>query len=621
MTEDISRRDFLSGMTLTIASGLTPLSQLSAAERRYYPPSLCGLRGSGPGSFEVAHKLARDRESFDLSALPAEGHYDLVIVGGGISGLAAAWFYREAHGTSSRILILENHDDFGGHAKRNEFQVDARMLLGYGGSESLQSPRALFSPAVNRLLTALAIDILRFEAAYDRKLYASLGLSEGVFFDRETFGEDRLVSGNPVSEGAAATPGGNAHTKSVDEFAGSFPMSPEARAQLRMFFAAPGDYLNGKSKEDKIAHLKRTSYHGYLIDDAGLGREAVQYFQQRTCDFMALGADAVPAFDALNAGYPGFAGLGIAPENEAELTEPYIYHFPDGNASIARLLVRSLIPDTAPGHTMDDIVLADFDYSKLDMEGSSVRLRLNSTAVSARQDQGSVDIGYVAGGKLRRIKARHSILACYNMMIPFLVPDLPEEQKTALSLSVKAPLVYVNVAVRNWRPFIKLGVHEVYCPSAFFSLVKLDYPISLGGYRNPRSPDEPMVLHLVHTPNTPNQGLTADEQCRIGRKKLLEITFAHFEEQIKGQLNRMLGTGGFEASADIAAITVNRWPHGYAHAFNSLYEAKTDGPEPYEISRQPFGRIAIANSDAAWEAYLHAAIDQAWRAVGDLNGA
>ena len=512
-------------------------------------------------------------------------------MGGGISGLAAAWFYREAYGDLSRILILENHDDFGGHAKRNEFQVDGHFLLGYGGSESLQSPRALFSPVVNRLLKALAIDIDQFEAAYDQKLYASLGLSPGVFFDRETFGEDRLVSGNPVAGGFAGTPGGGENTRSIDEFVGLIPMSPEAKGQLRTLFATPEDCLNGKSKEEKIAYLKRTSYRDYLINNAGLGKEAAQYFQQRSCDFMALGADAIPSFDALSAGYPGFAGLGVAPENEAELNEPYIYHFPDGNASIARLLVRRLFPDAAPGHTMNDIVLADLDYSKLDLPNSFIRLRLNSTAVSVRQDHEGVDIGYAANGKLRRIMARRSILACYNMIIPFLMPDLPKEQKAALRLGVKAPLVYANVAIRNWRPFIKLGVHEVYCPSAFFSLVKLDYPVTLGGYRNPRSPDEPMILHLVHTPNTPNQGLTANEQCRKGREKLLNMTFAGYEERIRDQLSRMLGTGGFEPSRDIAAITVNRWPHGYAHAFNSLYEAETEGPKPYEIARQRFGQL------------------------------
>src|SRR5271156_5667267 len=196
MSNKINRRDFLSGTALVIAAGLTPLAQIRAQQGRYYPPSLTGLRGSHPGSFEVAHQVGREGRSFDISGLAVEENFDLVVVGGGISGLAAAWFYREAHGPASRILILENHDDFGGHAKRNEFRVNNRLLLGYGGTESLQSPKALFSKTVNRLLKTLGVDITRWDTAYDRKLYASLGLTQGVFFDRETFGVDKLAVGN-----------------------------------------------------------------------------------------------------------------------------------------------------------------------------------------------------------------------------------------------------------------------------------------------------------------------------------------------------------------------------------------------------------------------------------------
>jgi len=255
------------------------------------------------------------------------------------------------------------------------------------------------------------------------------------------------------------------------------------------------------------------------------------------------------------------------------------------------------------------------------LAGNPIRLRLNSTAVSVRQNNTVTGVGYVAGDKLRRVQARHTILACYNMIIPYLVPDLPEEQKKALSQCVKAPLVYVNVVLKNWRPFVKLGVQEIYSPAAFFSLVKLDYPVALGEYRNPSRPDEPIAVHMVHTPNTPNQGLTADEQARAGRKKLLETSFADYEAKIVDQLKRMLEPGGFEPQRDIAAITVNRWPHGYAHAFNSLYETETGDPKPYEIARRRFGRITIANSDAAWDAYMHTAIYQAWRAVQELESA
>src|ERR1700691_3226781 len=158
----ISRRDFLSGTALVIAGGLSPLAQLRSEPGRYYPPQLTGLRGSHPGSFEVAHQAGREGKSFDISGLAVEESFDLVVVGGGISGLAAAWFYREAHGPGSRILVLDNHDDFGGHAKRNEFRVGNRLLLGYGGTESLQSPKTFFSKTVNRMPPSLGVERTRF---------------------------------------------------------------------------------------------------------------------------------------------------------------------------------------------------------------------------------------------------------------------------------------------------------------------------------------------------------------------------------------------------------------------------------------------------------------------------
>jgi spermidine dehydrogenase len=619
MPLDITRRDFLGGTALAIAAGLTPLDQLSA-DGRYYPPALTGLRGSHPGAFEVAHRLAREGEVFAFEGLPVEEEYDLVVVGGGISGLAAAWFYREAFGDAAKILILENHDDFGGHAKRNEFSVGSHpMLIGYGGSEAMEAPKANFSDTVNRVLKTLGVETARFNTAYDMNLYGGLGLGQAVFFDRENFGVDKLVSGSPLGTGADPTPGVAAKVKSIADFVGEFPMSEDARRRLTEFFANPKDYLAGKSGDDKEQHLAKTSYRDYLRHDAGLGDEAAKFFQQQTQDYFALCSDAVPAAEAMDSGYAGFDGLDLA-EEEGE-DEPYIYHFPDGNASIARLLVRGLVPGAAKGSTMEDVVLADFDYSKLDLAGQPVRIRLNSTAVGVRTQpdgKGAVDIGYVEHGNLHHVRARHSVLACYNMIIPYLMPDLPEAQKEALAMSVKAPLVYVNVAIRNWQAFKQLGVQQIYSPTAFFPVVKLDYPVALGGYQNPRSPDEPMVLHLVHVPGVPNQGLTDVEQFRMGRAKLLEMTFDDFEKQVVDQLDRMLGSGGFQSSRDIAAITVNRWPHGYAYYFNTLYGDEPD-PMPYVTARAKYGNVTIANSDAGWNAFFHEAIDQAWRAVNELK--
>jgi len=626
MSDKINRRDFLSGTALAIAAGLTPLAQIRAAPSRYYPPSLTGLRGSHPGSFETAHQVGREGKSFDISRLPIEQSYDLVVVGGGISGLAAAWFYREAHGPAARILILENHDDFGGHAKRNEFRVGDRLLLGYGGTESLQSPKTFFSKTVHRLLHSLGVDLKRFDTAFDRKLYPSLGLTPGVYFDRESFGVDRLVAGNPVVTGgdSLAT---DAKPRPIASVVAEFPMSDDAKARLIEFFNHPKDYLAGRSKEEKLAYLRRTSYRDYLRKDAGLGDEAVKFFDGSTFGLMAMGPDILPALDAMSSQYRGFAALGLGglddPE-EAAFAEPYIYHFPDGNASVARLLVRSLIPAAAPGHTMDDVVLADFDYTKLDVDGAPVRLRLNSTAVAIANPKskgGPVDIGYMRAGALRRIQAKQCVLACYNMIIPHIMPELPDAQKKALALSVKMPLVYVNVAIRNWHAFVKLGVDDIYSPEAYFSNTKLDYPVALGGYRNPRDPGEPMLLHMEHIPLTPNRGLSNVEQFRLGRQLLLATPFAEYEARIVDQLDRMLGPGGFRSARDIAAITVNRWPHGYAYSADSLFDPETSGPQPYEIARRRYGSVAIANSDAGWNSYTHEAIDQAWRAVNELRSA
>jgi spermidine dehydrogenase len=626
MSDKINRRDFLSGTALAIAAGLTPLAQIRAAPSRYYPPSLTGLRGSHPGSFETAHQVGREGKSFDISRLPIEQSYDLVVVGGGISGLAAAWFYREAHGPAARILILENHDDFGGHAKRNEFRVGDRLLLGYGGTESLQSPKTFFSKTVHRLLHSLGVDLKRFDTAFDRKLYPSLGLTPGVYFDRESFGVDRLVAGNPVVTGgdSLAT---DAKPRPIASVVAEFPMSDDAKARLIEFFDHPKDYLAGRSKEEKLAYLKRTSYRDYLRKDAGLGDEAVKFFNGSTFGLMAMGPDILPALDAMSSQYRGFAALGLGGLDDPEVAafaEPYIYHFPDGNASVARLLVRSLIPAAAPGHTMDDVVLADFDYTKLDVDGAPVRLRLNSTAVAIANPQskgGPVDIGYMRAGALRRIQAKQCVLACYNMIIPHIMPELPDAQKKALALSVKMPLVYVNVAIRNWHAFVKLGVDDIYSPEAYFSNTKLDYPVALGGYRNPRDPGEPMLLHMEHIPLTPNRGLSNVEQFRLGRQLLLATPFAEYEARIVDQLDRMLGPGGFRSARDIAAITVNRWPHGYAYSADSLFDPETSGPQPYEIARRRYGSVAIANSDAGWNSYTHEAIDEAWRAVNELRSA
>jgi spermidine dehydrogenase len=607
----ITRRDFLGGTALAIGAGLTPADQLAAAPAQY-PPALTGLRGQHPGSFEVAHAFAREGQRFGIDDARSDEAYDLVVVGGGISGLAAAWFYRRAVGAGARILILDNHDDFGGHAKRNEFSAGPRTLIGYGGSQSIQSPKTLWSDVAKGLLRDLSVELSRFESAFDRGFYSSLGLSRGVFFDRETFGRDALVIGDPLlSRNAdAGAPLAN--------FIAAMPLAEASKQQLLALYDPGRDPLAGKSAEEKVEILKRTSYRDYLVKICGCSNDVSNCFQGRPLGFFGLGCDAVSASDLRSFGYPGFAGLKLAAEDHPEWSEPYIYHFPDGNASLARLLVRALVPGAAGGHTMDDIVLAGFDYGALDRADNNVRIRLQSTVIDVRQRGDAVSIGYVTAGAPHRVTAKHAVLACFHMMIPYLLPDLPQEQREALALNVKTPLVYTNVLVRNWQPWLALKVSDIAAPMGFFSHAALDFPVDLGGYRHPREPAEPIVLHLVHVPGAPNSGLDARAQFHIGQAKLLAMTFADFETRIRDQLDRMLGAGGFDSGRDIAAITVNRWPHGYGYTANSLFDPDDYDERVLKLARQQFGRVAIANSDAGGDAYAHLAINEAARAVQEL---
>ena len=631
----LSRRDFLNGCAISLAAGtaISPMDALSqgllgqnALSPDYYPPSLQGLRGSHEGSFEVAHGF-RDGQRWQ-TVDSGEREYDLVVVGAGISGLSAAYFYRKQHGPDSRILIIDNHDDFGGHAKRNEFWHEGRMYLVNGGTLNVEAP-SQYSTVAAGLLWELGIDRTRyFEKNRDMfSFYRDMGLRSSMFFDRENFGDDKLVV--------------DYKAESIRDSIAKSPLNEKAQDDVVRLYETKENYFPGLNAKETRKRLSHMSYHDYLVDVIKCDPVVVKLFQASFHGSFVVGPDAIPAIYFRDNGYPGFAGLtledlspnllaheaggqhGRENAERAREGDPDMY-FPDGNATITRLLVRSLVPGVVPGEDMDDVVSAVLDYKKLDRNQNDCRIRLNSFVTDVRHlNNSQVQISYVLGDHAYSVKSKNVVLACWNTMIPYICPEISSDQKEALAYGVKSPLVYSGVLLANWRSFVDAGISGVTAPGKKFSRSSLQASVTMGDYTTNRSPDDPIVLRMSAYFDVPNQGLNRREQHLAGRNEMLATSFNDFEFMIRDKLTRVLGSSGFDDERDILGITVNRWPHGYSYSYNPLSDSEewaytTTDERPCVVGRQRIGRIAIANADASASPHTDGSINEAYRAVNEL---
>ena len=623
---NINRRDFINGFALSLTAGttLSPFELLAnenlALSSAYYPPAMTGMRGSHKGSYEIAHSLAWAGTKFDEPKHQTDTKYDLIVVGGGLSGLSAAYFYRQRYGKDAKILVIDNHDDFGGHAKRNEFTVDGEKLIGYGGSQSIDTPSSYSAPA-KKLLKDIGVITERFYDYYDQDFFGARNLKRGLYFSNDLYGKDHVVE-NLL----------RAHLDKNDndliDILSKFPLANESKKALINLLKSNKNYLQHEpSLAKRIALMRATSYSDFLRKFVEVPEEVVLLYRDSHRGLWGVGWDALSTLEAYKANMPGTRYLDLEvksanPHNMYDREEPYIFHFPDGNAGVARALVNKLIPDSMSVDTMEAQVKAKVDYNALDLKSSKVRIRLNSSVVKVEHtsNQRSVNVVYINNGKSYRVVGRHVVMACYNNMLPHLCPELPIEQKEALNYATKIPLVYMSIAVRNWRAFSNLGFHSITIPQPkLMHSFGLDFPVSMGDYNFPQNPNQPTILHGTYVPTDPDKGLSAKEQAIKGRRQLYEISFAQFEHDIIEQMQGSLKGGGFDAERDIAGITVNRWPHGYAWEYNDYSDPAEYNPYngPHIKGRARIGRISIANSDASAYAYVDGAIDAADRAVNE----
>lgn len=654
MERDISRRDFLNGVAVVAGSLALPdaalagdsassaLGPVGTPDESYpYPPMRTGIRGLAPGSFTAAHHL-RDTRRVDLGSAEHTGEsYDLVVVGGGLSGLAAAHFFHKNIGPGARVLIIDNNDDVGGHARRNEFHYAGRTLVVNGGTYDIESPDR-YNQWAREVLNDIGVDLPRYVDANraNERLYDSMGLRLGYFFDRETWGADRLVAQPRGSADWPVTFAGDSQPLFSDDMVRPMPLSAAARADLkRLQSPEQPDPFAGLSQTEKLLRLARMSFQDYLLEVVRLDRQAYWFYRDYGRTVFGTGADVLPALFAWAMGAPGFQGLKLDPLPRGLLADlpggmhgrqrpgDGDVHFPDGNATLVRLLVRKLIPEAVPGTTQEDVGTARVDYSLFDRPGNSTRIRLNHTVLNVRHDGDpasarEVIVSYSpsdsASGRLHDVRARYCIMANWNMMIPYVVPELPKTQKDALAYNIKAPLVYTTVFLRNWKAFEKLGIRAVRSPTMYHSRLWLPEPVDLGELRHSAHPRDPIAISMTRYPDFPGHPRKA--QYTMGRSELLGTSFETFERNIREQLVRVLGPGGFDARKDILGIMVNRWCHGYSYTYSSLYDpldwvfTETD-QRSCHVARQPFGRISVANSDAAASPHTDAAFLTAHWAV------
>jgi spermidine dehydrogenase len=600
MDRSITRRDFLQGVALAVASPALRLQD--------DPPLRLGLQGQNPQSMRLAHRV-RDGEFRDLpgDVIDTLESYDLVVVGAGIAGLGAAFLYdREARGKPS-ILILDNHDDFGGHARRNVMEYGGQKLIAPGGTFALEEVED--SPEESlEIFRRVGLDPARLVEYRDPEFRKRFGLSPAVVFDARVFGGAKPVWSTRF------------HESPYEEFFATAPLSDTGRRDLIELYTTRKNYLSGSS--DLEGELHAMSWEAFVRAKMGLGDDAIRFVNLYSTDLIGLGSDAASALDGYAVG-PGFFGMGGEGFYEEGGILRYGYRpvnrYPDGNHTLARQFLKGILPDAVSGpETMEGVFNGAVRYDQLDQAAGRVRLRLSAMVVRIVQEGERVAITYVdPSGKIQRVRAHHVIMSGWGSVAKHVVPDLPEDQRRALEDYRYSSALYINVLLKHWRPIAAIGAFEMYWPDGYCTWMHVSDPLTVGEYRPRYHPDKPTILSMYKYIYQP--GLDPAEQMKLGRYEMEQKPFEEYEREIRRELNHVFGPHGFDSARDIAGITVNRWGHGYNYFKEPGPRTKLEHP-PYQTGRRQHGRISFCGADAAGTPWTQAALVESWRAVHEQVG-
>ena len=617
MDQRISRRDFLNSALLASGSLLmtsaTPLQLLGEEDTWTGYGGVGDYSKSNGNTLEVLAAGHRIRDG-EFDRLPANiietgETFDCVIVGGGISGLAAALFFLRKGCKNRTCLVLDNHPVFGGEAKRNEFMVDGHRLMAHQGS---------------------AVFFVQYPHSFLARFYDSIGLTTPRLQYQKWAGPAKemplsktpydMVGSEPATYGLyfGAKFGQKPGMWLVDPWKEKLegaPISETARAELLKWRAGPQqEEKRPQYFGDEISrHLDSITLEEHMMRRFGISRETIRtYLSPVEGGGSGLGPDALSAF-------ADYAADLLHPLQSDDTDQM----FPGGNTGIARLMVKTLIPQSFAGDGgMEAVCRNDINFSVLDQIGSPARIRLNSTAVWVKHDgepgkSESVSILYTREGKSYRIKARTVVMAGGGWTTKHVVRDLPQAQQEAYSQFYRSPCMMANVAVRNWRFLYDMGISGFRWFEGVGNYTEVRKTALIGADSATVSPDSPVVLPLKELYSYP--GLPVADQGHRGRGEMLATSFKDYERQIRQQFTDMFARTGFDAGRDIAGIILNRWGHAYLNPQPGFFFGRDGRPAPSEVLRAaPFGRIAFANTDLAGIMDHRCWILEAERAVGQL---
>ncbi len=622
MERSITRRDFLNATLL--ASGsllLNPLSpaDLMAAQAKANPREDDWTGYGGIGDYansngntlavlHAGHEIRDGRfESLPASVSDTGETYDCVIVGGGISGLAAALTFQRLAGPGKTCLVLDNHPIFGGEAKRNEFLVDGHRLIAHQGSAffPVPYPRSFIA----RFYDSIGLKVPRLE-------YQKWGSPEPEMLLSRT----PYLGAAPNSTYFGAKFGQREGLWLTDPWGKDLekaPVSPKEKAELAKF-QSEGDFSDHipQYTGDAISRrLDTMTLEDHMIERNAISRETIRTFlSPGEGGGYGLGPDALSAFTAYAADM--LHPLDISDETGTQM-------FPDGNSGIARLITKSLIPESIAGdHSLQDVCRNAVNLAALDRAGGSACIRLDSTAVWVKHEGDPaksefVTIAYTRGGKTYRVKARSVVMAGGSWTTRHIVRDLPPDRVQAYRQFYRTPCMMANVAVRNWRFLYKMGISGCQWFEGLGNYMQVRKLATCGADSPTIGPDSPVVLSVKVLYTYPGQ--PTEQQGHMGRAELISTPFREYERQIRRQFTDMFARSGFDAKRDIAGIILNRWGHAYLSPAPGFFFGKDGQPAPGEVLRAaPFGRIAFANTDLSGVADHRSSIIEADRAVGQL---